>query len=437
MSDEPDEVYIASTSASLAQYQSTHATSIRDTAAYWSDLATSKLEWFAPYPPGSVLTGNFLDGSVSWFAGGKLNVCYNAVDRYCLAPYNRGQETAIIWEGDEPNNVKHITYLELQNNVCRIANALKAIGVQKGDVVTLYMPMVPELAMTMLACARIGAVHSVIFAGFSADAIADRIQDAKSKWVVTASVGARGGRSLPLKSICDAAIKKNQCLGIVEKVLVFDGHGANGSDWVQEADVDMNVHVKFTELVECQRPVCSCEWMDAEDPLFILYTSGSTGRPKGESASFLVYRSAAMFMIAKHCINIILFLPSFRFGAYDWGVCTLCNAYHRHVIWIDPTNWTIESQCPAQGCVCVCCRRRMDYGTYLYCEQSKIRSISHHTVLLLEFLHGLADSLTIYLLLSFLFLGLRATPQWYFDFHVRVDAHVSRLWSILGYGPAS
>ena len=282
-SNDPDEVYIASTSASLAQYQSTHATSIRNTASYWSELATSKLDWFAPFPPGAVVTGNFVEGSVSWFAGGKLNVCYNAVDRYCLAPYHRGDETAIIWEGDEPTNVKHISYHELQNNVCRIANALKAIGVKKGDVVTLYMPMVPELAMTMLACARIGAVHSVIFAGFSADAIADRIQDAKSKWVVTASVGARGGRSLPLKTICDAAIKKEQCLGIVEKVLVFDGHGANGSDWIQEDD--NTVHVRFTALVECQRPVCPCEWMDAEDPLFILYTSGSTGRPKGECAS--------------------------------------------------------------------------------------------------------------------------------------------------------
>ena len=300
MSDEPDEVYIASTSASLAQYHSTHAASIRDISSYWSGLATSKLEWFAPFPSGAVITGNFLDGSVSWFAGGKLNVCYNAVDRYCLAPYNRGNETAILWEGDEPTSVKHISYHELHNSVCRIANALKAIGVQKGDVVTLYMPMVPELAMTMLACARIGAVHSVIFAGFSADAIADRIQDAKSKWVVTASVGARGGRSLPLKSICDAAIKKDQCRGIVEKVLVFDGHGANGSDWVQD---DVNVHVRFTELVECQRPVCSCEWMDAEDPLFILYTSGSTGRPKGEK---LHHYSWSMFMIIAVSLHFIV-----------------------------------------------------------------------------------------------------------------------------------
>ena len=222
------------------------------------------------------IKGSFQEGSVSWFSGGKINVCYNAVDRYCMAPYNRGAETAIIWEGDEPDSVSHISYHELHLNVCRIANALKASGVRKGDVVTLYMPMVPELAYTMLACARIGAVHSVIFAGFSADAIADRVYDAKSKWVVTASAGSRGGRNLPLKSICDAAVMKERCLGIVEKVFVFDGKGANGSDWKEE-----DVHVRFTELVECQRPVCACEWMDAEDPLFILYTSGSTGRPKG------------------------------------------------------------------------------------------------------------------------------------------------------------
>jgi acetyl-CoA synthetase len=271
---EPKAIYDADTSSSFELYKSDHAASIRDISSYWSELAKSKLEWYAPFP--NSVTGSFKDGSVSWFAGGKLNVCYNAVDRYCIAPYNRGNETAIIWEGDEPSATKRISFFELQSNVCRIANALKASGVRKGDVVTLYMPMVPELAYTMLACARIGAVHSVIFAGFSADAIADRIEDAKSKWVVTASAGKRGGRDLPLKNICDAAVKKERCVGVVEKVFVFDGKGPDGSEWAQE-----DVHVRFSDLTECQRPVCSCEWMDAEDPLFILYTSGSTGRPKG------------------------------------------------------------------------------------------------------------------------------------------------------------
>ena len=134
----------------------------------------------------------------------------------------------------------------------------------------------------VLACARIGAVHSVIFAGFSADAIADRIDDAKSKWVVTASAGSRGGRNLPLKTICDIAIKKERCVGVVQKVFVFDGNGPNGSEWEKE-----DIHVRFSDLVHAQWPVCSCEWMDAEDPLFILYTSGSTGRPKGELGCIL------------------------------------------------------------------------------------------------------------------------------------------------------
>jgi len=284
--DGMSEVVPPSTGASLAQYKSAYATSIQDTAAYWSNIATSKLHWFAPFP--EVLSGSFAEGSVSWFAGGRLNVCYNAVDRYCMAPYNRGDETAIIWEGDEPGTVQHISYHELKSSVCKIANALKASGIQKGDVVTIYMPMVPELCMTMLACARIGAVHSVVFAGFSADAIADRIQDAKSKWVVTASAGSRGGRNLPLKSICDAAVKKDRCAGIVEKVFVFDGKGT--SEWEKE-----DIHVKMSELVEAQRPVCSCEWMDAEDPLFILYTSGSTGRPKG-----LVHTTGGYALYAMH-----------------------------------------------------------------------------------------------------------------------------------------
>ena len=143
---------------------------------------------------------------------------------------------------------------------------------------TLYMPMIPQLAMTMLACARLGAVHSVIFAGFSAEAIADRIADARSKWVVTASAGKRGGRVIPLKAIVDDAVAKERCAGIVERVLVFDGRG-EGGDQLEAGAKD----VRFTALVAAQRPVCACEWMDAEDPLFILYTSGSTGRPKGET----------------------------------------------------------------------------------------------------------------------------------------------------------
>ena len=301
---EVDAIYPASTSATLTSYHSQYASSIRDVSSYWSTLALSKLDWFVPFDTSSApLDGKFLDGSVSWFAGGKLNVCHNAVDRYCLPPYDRSDEIAIVWEGDDTSSVLRIAYADLRMEVCRIANALRACGVRKGDVVTLYMPMVPELAMTMLACARLGAVHSVIFAGFGADAIADRVMDAQSRWIVTAAFGSRGGRALPLKSICDAAISKERCAGIVKKVFVFDGKGADGDKW-EAGSVSggggggggSGVQVvRMTDLVAAQRPVCPCVWMDAEDPLFILYTSGSTGRPKG-----LVHTTGGYALFAMH-----------------------------------------------------------------------------------------------------------------------------------------
>ena len=206
-----------------------------------------------------------------------MNTCFNAVDRWCLAPHNRGDSVAILWEGDEPDDVRRITFSELQKKICQIANALKSQGVKKGDVVTIYMPMIPEIAMTMLACARIGAVHSVIFAGFSADAIAERVRASESKWLVTAEAGKRGSRNLPLKEICDTALSKEICKGIVQKTFVFSHHGdaVGGVHMVEGRDV------AFDEIVAAQRPYCPCEWMDSEDNLFILYTSGSTGRPKG------------------------------------------------------------------------------------------------------------------------------------------------------------
>ena len=331
----PKAIYDAETSSSFELYKSDHAASISDISKYWSELANSKLEWYSPFP--NAVSGSFKDGSVSWFAGGKLNVCYNAVDRYCNAPYNRGGETAIIWEGDEPTDTKYITYLELQSNVCRVANALKASGVCKGDVVTLYMPMIPELTYTMLACARIGAVHSVIFAGFSADAIADRIEGAKSKWIVTASAGKRGGRDLPLKNICDVAVKKERCVGIVEKVFVFDGMVPNGSGWVEE-----DIHVRFSDLIDCQRPVCPCEWMDAEDPLFILYTSGSTGKPKGKMVVYVstylsLFLSNIDFRYAISSTSCLHF--HLRSCAHNRWLCALCNAHNVEEFWNCAANW--------------------------------------------------------------------------------------------------
>ena len=268
--------------------QEKHADSIKDTSAYWSALADNDLSWFAPYT--AAQSGSFADGTVAWFLDGKINACYNAVDRHCApGPDCRADEVAIIWEGDEPTDVRRVTFRELLAKVCKIANALKEQGVRKGDVVTLYMPMVPELAMTMLACARLGAVHSVIFAGFSADAIADRIESSQSRWVVTADGGKRGGRNLPLKQICDTAIQKGACSSIVEKLFVFSHHGGSG------VTMDPTRDVLIDELLEKQRPYCPCEWMDSEDNLFILYTSGSTGKPKG-----LVHTTAGYCLYAMH-----------------------------------------------------------------------------------------------------------------------------------------
>lgn len=272
-------VYEAKTKSAFANYKEKHAESIADTSKYWGELASQKLDWFSPFT--HVQNGSFTDGSVSWFLNGKLNTSYNAIDRWCLGDGDRANDVAIRWEGDEPSATRDITFSELLTQTSKIANALKSQGVRKGDVVTIYMPMIPEIAMTMLACARIGAVHSVIFAGFSADAIAERIYCSKSKWVVTADVGKRGGKTLPLKKICDQGVEKDVCKGIVEKVFVFAHYSGAGKEEKSGVKMMQGRDVQFDELIEVQRPYCPCEWMDSEDNLFILYTSGSTGRPKG------------------------------------------------------------------------------------------------------------------------------------------------------------
>jgi len=253
-------------------FKEKYAESIQDTSKYWSDIARSKIDWFTPFT--TVQSGSFIQGDIAWFLNGKLNVCYNAVDRWCIHPHNhRIDDVAILWEGDEPTDVRKITYGELLHNVCRIANALKAQGVQKGDVVTIYIPMIPEIAMTMLACARIGAIHSVVFGGFSSDAIAERVVASSSKWVITADGGKRGGKFLPLKTVCDSALAKDACKAVVQKVFVFKHHNDGSVIMFPDRDID------FNELIQAQRPYCPCEVMDSEDNLFILYTSGSTGRP--------------------------------------------------------------------------------------------------------------------------------------------------------------
>lgn len=231
----------------------------------------------------------------AWFNGAKLNMCYNAIDRHVLNPAT-ANKVAMIWEGDEPSQVLKFTYADLQRKVSEIANALKAQGVKKGDVVTIYMPMLPQLPMTMLACARIGAVHSVVFAGFSSEALSSRISASKSSIVVTADEGVRGTKSIPLKKIVDEAIEKNNCVDIVKNVLVYErdrsilGDGeeydasANKSvmEWVDGRDVNMN------DLLPKQRPYCPPETMDSEDPSFILYTSGSTGQVRTFLLSYIV-----------------------------------------------------------------------------------------------------------------------------------------------------
>lgn len=212
--------------------------------------------------------GDFIQGDVRWFTEGKLNVCYNCVDKHLAT---KGDQTAIIWEGDEPGTDKKITYNELHREICKIANVMISHGVRKGDVVTIYMPMIPELAIVMLACCRIGAIHSIVFAGFSSESLKGRIIDCNSKYIFVADEGLRGGKVLKLKSIADEAVAG---CPEVKNMFVFNRTGGS-INMIEKRDVLM-----APELLKA-RPYAPCEWMDSEDILFILYTSGSTGKPKG------------------------------------------------------------------------------------------------------------------------------------------------------------
>eukprot|EP01087_Luapelamoeba_hula_P008313 TRINITY_DN2075_c0_g1_i1.p1 TRINITY_DN2075_c0_g1~~TRINITY_DN2075_c0_g1_i1.p1 ORF type:complete len:672 (-),score=108.67 TRINITY_DN2075_c0_g1_i1:92-2107(-) len=263
--------------SSFKQYQEMYEQSINDPDAFWSTMAKETLTWFQPFT--KVRSGGFEHGDIAWFLDGRLNACYQCVDRHAAKTPDK---VAILWEGDEPTDVRRITYAELLREVSRFANVLRAHGVRKGDTVAIYLPMVPEAAFAMLACARIGAMHSVVFAGFSAEALRERILDAKSSVVITADQGLRGGRTIALKHTVDEAL-----LGCpdVKAVLVYK-HTSHEIPF--HAPRDFWLH----EEMEKQRPYCPCEPMDSEDPLFLLYTSGSTGRPKGvmhTTAGYILY----------------------------------------------------------------------------------------------------------------------------------------------------
>ena len=264
-----------------ARYEAEYAASIEDNEAYWAKQA-ERIDWLRA--PTQIKDVNFGPGDVHirWYEDGQLNVCANCVDRHLE---NRGDQTAIIWEGDSPDEHQEISYRELHAQVSRLGNVLKTMGVNKGDVVTLYMPMIPEAAYAMLACARIGAVHSVVFAGFSPDALAGRIEDGQSRFVITADEGYRGGKTIALKKNVDAALQRPGAQH-VDKVLVVRRTGGD----VQWSDRDLWYH----EAMGTVSADCPPEPMNAEDPLFILYTSGSTGRPKGvlhTSGGYIVYAS--------------------------------------------------------------------------------------------------------------------------------------------------
>ncbi len=265
-------------------YREMYQFSLDDPEAFWRDEGM-RIDWIQPY--GCVKNTSFGPGKVSikWYEDGTLNVAANCIDRHLKT---RGNQVAILWEGDDPKDDAAITFSELHEKVCRFANVLKNLGVNKGDRVTIYMPMIPEAAYAMLACARIGAVHSVVFGGFSPDSLAGRIEDCRSNFVITADEGVRGGRAIPLKNNTDKAIEIAARDGAKVDYVVVVRRTGSAIDWVEGRDV------WYHEETETASPDCPPEEMSAEDPLFILYTSGSTGKPKGvlhTSGGYLVFAS--------------------------------------------------------------------------------------------------------------------------------------------------
>ena len=264
---------------SMNEYKKMYEESVRDPERFWGNIAEETIDWFKKWT--KVKESDFITAEIKWFKGAKLNVSYNCLDRHVKAGH--GDDTAIIWEGNEPTLNKTFTYKELLVEVQKFANVLKSKGVKKGDRVCIYLQMVPELAISMLACSRIGAIHSIVCGGFSADSLRDRINDSECKILITQDEGVRGGKPLPMKITADKAIKEAPS---VQSVIVVKRIGAD----VTMTDIDYWYH----EEMEKADSVCPPEEMDAEEPLFILYTSGSTGKPKGvlhTTAGYLVYAS--------------------------------------------------------------------------------------------------------------------------------------------------
>ncbi|MBF0272907.1 MAG: acetate--CoA ligase [Magnetococcales bacterium] len=261
------------------QYDAMYARSIQDPEGFWAEQADQFIHWFKKWD--TVMDWDFNKAHIRWFDGAQLNVSYNCLDRHLET---RGDQTAIIWEGDDPNNSKKITYRQLHEEVCRFANAMKARNIKRGDRVCIYMPMIPEAAVAMLACTRIGAVHSVVFGGFSPESLKDRIQDATSCAVVTADEGVRGAKKIPLRVNVDEAVKVCPSVHTVFTVRLTGGN----------VPMDPTRDVWYHDAIAAADPVCPAEPMEAEDPLFILYTSGSTGKPKGvlhTTGGYILYAS--------------------------------------------------------------------------------------------------------------------------------------------------
>ena len=276
----PSESTVANALIDNSGYQAMYDASIADPDAFWAEHG-KRIDWIKPYSQVSDVSYDKADLHISWFGDGTLNATANCLDRHLAG---RGDQTAIIWEGDDPADSRHISYAELHEEVCKFANVLKAEGAKKGDRITIYMPMIPEATVAMLACARIGAVHSVVFGGFSPDALAGRILDCDSNMVITADEGLRGGRPVPLKANTDAALES--CPDCNKVVVVRRTGGDIG--WVDGRDV------WYHEAMADASADCPPEEMNAEDPMFILYTSGSTGKPKGvlhTTGGYMVYAS--------------------------------------------------------------------------------------------------------------------------------------------------